>query len=248
LVLAIGIVVDDAIVVVEAVHAKMAEEPTLTPYAAFRKVIGEISGTIVAITLLMAAVFVPVTFMTGPVGVFDQQFSLTMASSIVLSGVLALPFTPVLGAIILENHHGEQHHKRRTPVELILALLHQRDAALAADDHPLAVVAERRGAEQARVLREPKPRNERERVRAQHMGAREAVDERERAISREHQRQLLQRIHVRNEPLELREHGVALEAPSREVAAPAAGEALAIAERSAGRPRLHGSCANRRAI
>lgn len=116
LVLAIGIVVDDAIVVVEAVHAKMAEDPKLSPYAAVKLVIGEISGAIIAITLLMAAVFIPVTFMTGPVGVFYRQFSITMASSIVLSGVVALTLTPVLCAMILKNHHGEHHKKRRTPI------------------------------------------------------------------------------------------------------------------------------------
>ncbi|MFO0624903.1 MAG: efflux RND transporter permease subunit [Polyangiales bacterium] len=120
LVLAIGIVVDDAIVVVEAVHAKMAEEVTLTPYAAVKKVLGEISGAIVAITLLMAAVFVPVTFMSGPVGVFYRQFSITMASSIVLSGVVALTLTPVLCAIILKNHHGAGHARRRTPITVLL--------------------------------------------------------------------------------------------------------------------------------
>ena len=65
LVLAIGIVVDDAIVVVEAVHAKMAEEH-VSPYHAVKMVLGEISGAVIAITLLMTAVFVPVTFMTGP--------------------------------------------------------------------------------------------------------------------------------------------------------------------------------------
>lgn len=125
LVLAIGIVVDDAIVVVEAVHAKMAEEPTITPYAAVKKVIGEISGAIVAITLLMAAVFVPVAFMTGPVGVFYRQFALTMASSIVLSGVVALTLTPVLCAMILKNHHGETHPKRRSPIALFIALFNR---------------------------------------------------------------------------------------------------------------------------
>src|SRR6478672_13189975 len=92
LVLAIGIVVDNAIVVVEAVHAKMEAEH-LSPYEAVKKVIGEISGAIIAITLLMAAVFVPVAFMTGPVGVFYRQFSITMASSIVISGVVALTLT-----------------------------------------------------------------------------------------------------------------------------------------------------------
>src|SRR5690606_10490368 len=89
LVLAIGIVVDDAIVVVEAVHAKMHDEH-LSPYKATKKVLGEISGAIIAITLIMTAVFVPVAFMTGPVGIFYRQFSITMASAIVLSGVVAL--------------------------------------------------------------------------------------------------------------------------------------------------------------
>ncbi|MDI1232766.1 MAG: efflux RND transporter permease subunit [bacterium] len=105
LVLAIGIVVDDAIVVVEAVHAKMEEE-NLSPYNAVRKVIGEISGAVIAITLLMVSVFVPVSFMSGPVGTFYRQFSITMASAIVLSGVVALTVTPVLCAMILKNNHG----------------------------------------------------------------------------------------------------------------------------------------------
>jgi HAE1 family hydrophobic/amphiphilic exporter-1 len=110
LVLAIGIVVDDAIVVVEAVHTKMAEEH-LSPYAAVQKVIGEISGAIIAITLLMVSVFIPVSFMTGPVGTFYRQFSITMASSIVLSGVVALTVTPVLCAMILKNTHGRPRKK-----------------------------------------------------------------------------------------------------------------------------------------
>ncbi len=110
LVLAIGIVVDDAIVVVEAVHAKMEEEH-LSPYNAVRKVIGEISGAVVAITLLMVSVFVPVSFMTGPVGTFYRQFSITMASSIVLSGIVALTVTPVLCAMILKNNHGKPRKK-----------------------------------------------------------------------------------------------------------------------------------------
>ena len=110
LVLAIGIVVDDAIVVVEAVHSKMEEEH-LSPYNAVRKVIGEISGAVIAITLLMVSVFVPVSFMTGPVGTFYRQFSITMASSIVLSGVVALTVTPVLCAMILKNNHGKPRKK-----------------------------------------------------------------------------------------------------------------------------------------
>lgn len=111
LVLAIGIVVDNAIVVVEAVHAKMEDEPFLSPYKAVQKVLGEITGAVIAITLLMTAVFVPVTFMTGPVGTFYRQFSITMASSIVLSGVVALTVTPVLCAIILKNKHGQIRKK-----------------------------------------------------------------------------------------------------------------------------------------
>ncbi len=105
LVLAIGIVVDDAIVVVEAVHAKVEEEH-ITVYKAVHAVLGEISGAVIAITLLMAAVFVPISFMPGPVGVFYRQFSITMASAIIISGVVALTLTPVLCAMILKNNHG----------------------------------------------------------------------------------------------------------------------------------------------
>src|SRR6476661_8805810 len=110
LVLAIGIVVDDAIVVVEAVHAKMEEEH-LSPYNAVKKVLGEISGAVIAITLLMTSVFVPVAFMTGPVGIFYRQFSITMATSIVISGFVALTLTPVLCAMILKNTHGKPRKK-----------------------------------------------------------------------------------------------------------------------------------------
>jgi HAE1 family hydrophobic/amphiphilic exporter-1 len=117
LVLAIGIVVDNAIVVVEAVHAKMHEEH-LSPYKAVKKVLGEISGAIIAITLVMTAVFIPVSFMSGPVGIFYRQFSITMASAIVLSGVVALTLTPVLCAMILKNTHGRP--RKRTPINIFL--------------------------------------------------------------------------------------------------------------------------------
>ncbi len=118
LVLAIGVVVDDAIVVVEAVHAKMHEK-RLSPYLATKEVINEISGAIIAITLVMTAVFVPVTFMTGPVGTFYRQFGITMATSIILSGVVALTLTPVLCAMILKPHTGQ---KKRGPLGLFLHL------------------------------------------------------------------------------------------------------------------------------
>ncbi len=117
LVLAIGIVVDNAIVVVEAVHAKMHEEH-LSPYKAVKKVLGEISGAIIAITLVMTAVFIPVAFMSGPVGVFYRQFAITMASSIVLSGLVALTLTPVLCAMILKNTHGMPRSK--TPINMFI--------------------------------------------------------------------------------------------------------------------------------
>lgn len=117
LVLAIGVVVDDAIVVVEAVHAKMAEEH-LSPYKAVQKVLREISGAVIAITLLMTAVFVPICFMTGPVGIFYRQFAITMASAIVLSGVVALTLTPVLCAMILKNNHGKP--RKKTPVNRVI--------------------------------------------------------------------------------------------------------------------------------
>ncbi|WP_338870222.1 efflux RND transporter permease subunit [Spirosoma sp. SC4-14] len=111
LVLAIGIVVDDAIVVVEAVHAKMEEKPNLTPFGAVRQVLGEISGAIIAITLVMVSVFLPISFMSGPVGTFYRQFSITMASSIVISALIALTLTPVLCAMLLKNHHGHARKK-----------------------------------------------------------------------------------------------------------------------------------------
>ncbi|WP_395751368.1 efflux RND transporter permease subunit [Prosthecobacter sp.] len=120
LVLAIGIVVDDPIVVVEAVHAKM-HGTDISPYRATQMVLHEIAGAVIAITLVMTAVFVPVTFMSGPVGVFYRQFSITMAVAIILSGVMALTLTPVLCAMILKksDHH---HHKPRGPIAWLLGI------------------------------------------------------------------------------------------------------------------------------
>jgi len=122
LVLAIGIVVDDPIVVVEAVHAKMHGNP-ISPYKATQMVLHEISGAVIAITLVMTAVFVPVTFMTGPVGVFYRQFSITMAVAIVLSGVMALTLTPVLCAMILRK--TEHHHGPRGPIAWLLNIFNR---------------------------------------------------------------------------------------------------------------------------
>lgn len=111
LVLAIGIVVDNAIVVVEAVHAKM-EEKSLSAKAATEEAMKEISGAIIAITLVMSAVFIPVAFIPGPTGIFYRQFSLTMAISIVLSGVVALTLTPALCALLLKKHSLHASHSK----------------------------------------------------------------------------------------------------------------------------------------
>lgn len=108
LVLSIGIVVDNAIVVVEAVHVKMEEGHM--PFEATIMAAKEIAGAVVAITLVMSAVFIPVAFLDGPVGVFYRQFSLTLAISIVISGINALTLTPALCALLLKphNHHGKK--------------------------------------------------------------------------------------------------------------------------------------------
>ncbi|WAK00459.1 efflux RND transporter permease subunit [Methylobacter sp. YRD-M1] len=111
LVLAIGIVVDNAIVVIEAVHAKM-EHSGISARKATEQAMHEISGAIIAITLVMSAVFLPVAFMEGPEGIFYRQFSLTMACSIVLSGITALTLTPALCALFLKNIHSDEHAKK----------------------------------------------------------------------------------------------------------------------------------------
>jgi HAE1 family hydrophobic/amphiphilic exporter-1 len=110
LVLAIGIVVDDAIVVVEAVHSKM-ERSNMHPRAATLESMREISGAIISITLVMSAVFIPVGFMQGPAGVFYRQFAFTLAIAIVISAVNALTLSPALCALILKPmHHGDDAH------------------------------------------------------------------------------------------------------------------------------------------
>jgi HAE1 family hydrophobic/amphiphilic exporter-1 len=107
LVLAIGIVVDNAIVVVEAVHVRM-HDLKVSPVEATRSAMKEISAPIIAITLVMSAVFIPVGFMEGPAGVFYRQFSLTLAVAIAISGVTALTLSPALCATVLRvpGNHG----------------------------------------------------------------------------------------------------------------------------------------------
>tara|TARA_R110002050_G_scaffold243115_2_gene379552 strand:- start:50491 stop:53646 length:3156 start_codon:yes stop_codon:yes gene_type:complete len=120
-VLAIGIVVDDAIVVVEAVHAKLdqgeknAKKATLTA-------MHEISGAIVSITLVMAAVFIPVTFVEGPTGVFYKQFGVTLIIAILISAVNALTLSPALCALLLKSHSEDEELKKKSPLQRFHAL------------------------------------------------------------------------------------------------------------------------------
>lgn len=109
LVLAIAIVVDDAIVVVEAIHEKL-EKGAKSAKTASIEAMGEISGALISITLVMMAVFIPVSFMSGITGTFYRQFGLTMAVSIAFSAINALTLSPALCALFLkphENHEGE---------------------------------------------------------------------------------------------------------------------------------------------
>ncbi len=107
LVLAIGIVVDNAIVVVEAVHYNM-EKFHMSPREATDHAMKEITGAIIAITLVMSAVFIPVSFIPGPKGIFFREFSLTMAVAIVLSGVVAITLTPALCVLLLKPHNNDK--------------------------------------------------------------------------------------------------------------------------------------------
>ncbi|HET8735711.1 MAG TPA: efflux RND transporter permease subunit [Pricia sp.] len=111
LVLAIGIVVDDAIVVVEAVHAKL-EEGAKTGLKATQNAMEEITGAIISITLVMAAVFIPVTFIQGPTGVFYEQFGMTLIVAIAISAVNALTLSPALCALFLKPPKDEKGKKK----------------------------------------------------------------------------------------------------------------------------------------
>ena len=111
LVLAIGIVVDDAIVVVEAVHAKLDQGAKNAKEAAVTAM-DEISTAIVSITLVMSAVFIPVTFITGTTGVFYKQFGITLAVAIVISAINALTLSPALCALFLKPHKENELHNK----------------------------------------------------------------------------------------------------------------------------------------
>lgn len=111
LVLAIGIVVDDAIVVVEAVHAKL-EEGAKDAMEATHSAMSEITGAIISITLVMGAVFIPVTFIQGPTGVFYEQFGVTLMVAIAISAVNALTLSPALCAIFLKPEHEKKKGRK----------------------------------------------------------------------------------------------------------------------------------------
>lgn len=111
LVLAIGIVVDDAIVVVEAVHAKIDDGEKSAKKASV-DAMRDITGAIVSITLVMSAVFIPVTFIKGPTGVFYEQFGVTLIVAILISAVNALTLTPALCALFLKGHDDKQNSNK----------------------------------------------------------------------------------------------------------------------------------------
>ena len=114
MVLAIGILVDDAIVVVENVERIMSEEG-LSPRDATRKAMGQITGAIIGITLVLMSVFVPMAFFPGSVGIIYRQFSASMIAAIGLSSLLALSLTPALCATILKPVAAGHHHAARGP-------------------------------------------------------------------------------------------------------------------------------------
>src|SRR4029450_6896990 len=108
MILAIGLVVDDAIVVVESVEANMAEKH-LSPLEAAKVTMTHIASALISIVLVLVAVFLPVAFLGGVTGKLYQQFAVTIAISMVSSGIMALTLSPALAALILKAHHGEKN-------------------------------------------------------------------------------------------------------------------------------------------
>ena len=112
MVLAIGLLVDDAIVVVENVERVMAEEG-LTPKEATRKSMNQVTGALVGIAMVLSAVFLPMAFFGGSTGVIYRQFSITIATAMALSVIVALVFTPALCATLLKPVAKGHHEPRR---------------------------------------------------------------------------------------------------------------------------------------
>lgn len=123
LVLAIGIVVDDAIIVVEIIHARLEEGKDSMTAAV--EGMSEITSAIVSVTLVMSAIFVPVTFISGSTGVFFQQFGITLAVAIIISAVNALTLSPALCALFLTAHDEEEAHADRNAVQRYVHRFHQ---------------------------------------------------------------------------------------------------------------------------
>ncbi|WP_297337593.1 efflux RND transporter permease subunit [Algoriphagus sp.] len=144
LVLAIGIVVDNAIVVVEAVHVKM-HDLHLNSLDATLEAMKEIGGAIVAITLVMSAVFVPVSFLSGPVGIFYRQFSLTLAIAIVISGINALTLSPALCAMLLKPVQGQKKTKLNRVQRFFNGFNQRYDSLESKYKHIIQATAGRRG-------------------------------------------------------------------------------------------------------
>jgi hydrophobe/amphiphile efflux-1 (HAE1) family protein len=119
LVLAIGIVVDDAIVVVEAVEAKLEAKPDLSVAEATKEAMSEITAPIIAITLVLLSVFVPVAFIPGISGMLYQQFAVAVSVSMVISAINALSLSPALCAVFLKHSHGP----KRGPMRYVLAAI-----------------------------------------------------------------------------------------------------------------------------
>jgi hydrophobe/amphiphile efflux-1 (HAE1) family protein len=124
-VLAIGIVVDDAIVVVENVERVMEEHPELSPGEAAKRAMAEITAPIVAITLVLLSVFVPIAFIPGISGELFRQFAVTVSVSMLISAINALTLSPALCGVLLRPHHGP----RRGPIGLVMRSIDRvRDA------------------------------------------------------------------------------------------------------------------------
>ena len=120
LILAIGIVVDDAIVVVENVDRIMNEE-RLSPYEATKKAMGSLSGALIAMSLVLCAVFVPVSFLAGITGQLYRQFTITIAVSVIISTVVALTLSPVMCSLFLKPESGEKKNRIFRRINLGLA-------------------------------------------------------------------------------------------------------------------------------
>ena len=142
IVLAIGIVVDDAIVVVENVERVMEEHPELSPAEATKQAMGEITAPIIAITLVLLSVFVPVAFIPGISGELFRQFAVTVAVAMFLSAINALTLSPALCGVLLRPHHGP----RRGVIGYVMRSIDRvRDALWRRGRAPGAVFGHRAG-------------------------------------------------------------------------------------------------------